>query len=69
MSPPREPGLGDRVRVKDPCPLTLPYYARTSDGIVTEVEGDCFVITFSSGRVFPVPAIWLEVLEPAPAES
>lgn len=52
--------VGSWVRVRNSCPLTLPYYARTSIGQVTELEGNTWVVTFVGGRVFPVPAEWLE---------
>ena len=51
---------GHWVRVKDHCPLTLPYYARVAPGQVVGVEGDCMVVEFMGGRVFPVPLTWLE---------
>lgn len=59
--------VGSWVRVRSNCPLTLPYYARTSIGQVTELEGNTWVVTFLGGRVFPVPAEWLEST-PAPTE-
>ncbi len=60
--------MGSWVRVRNGCPLTLPYYARTAIGQVTELDGDTAVVTFLGGRVFPVPSEWLEAVEPPPAD-
>lgn len=57
-------GVGSWVRVRENCPLTLPYYARTSIGQIVEVEGDSYVVTFLGGRSFPVPVAWLEPTSP-----
>lgn len=56
--------VGSWVRVRENCPLTLPYYARTSIGQIVEVEGDSFVVTFLGGRSFPVPVPWVEPTNP-----
>jgi hypothetical protein len=56
--------IGSWVRVRDNCPLTLPYYARTAIGQVVELEHGALVVTFLGGRSFPVPGEWLETTNP-----
>lgn len=58
--------IGSWVRVRDNCPLTLPYFARTAIGQVVELESGSHVVTFLGGRSFPVPGEWLETTAPPP---
>ena len=60
---------GTRVKVKRDCPHTLPAYAQVKIGAVVSSEGSSVSVRFAEGRVYPVPAEWLEVVDHDPEEE
>ena len=53
---------GARVKVKRDCPHTLPAYAQVKIGTVVSSDGNSVSVSFAEGRVYPVPAEWLEIV-------
>lgn len=52
---------GEPVRVQRDCPLTLPHYARTLDGVVVQTFDDGHaLVRFGEEHEFPVPIEYLE---------